>query len=219
MTKYCSNCGAELDDNVKFCSECGSQVDKKKDAPKKTVIVEEIDEKEYKKKNQSFDENVNKTTNTIKNNNLSSNFDLTELIIESVIALLISTVIGIIVLAITWGTIGGNLIYGYDSGLTWLSFPLGVFIVAGFFGFLKEDKISAGVIGFIIGLLTSLFEGSAISLIWGGRIAQIFSYLWGNQALILIIIAPYMRCIISNISSFWHLICTPISSPSLSSAS
>lgn len=56
MTKYCSNCGAELDDNVKFCSECGSQVDKKKDAPKKTVIVEEIDEKEYKKKNQSFDE-------------------------------------------------------------------------------------------------------------------------------------------------------------------
>ena len=38
MTKYCSNCGAELDDNVKFCSECGSQVDKKKDAPKKTII-------------------------------------------------------------------------------------------------------------------------------------------------------------------------------------
>ena len=187
MTKYCSNCGAELDDNVKFCSECGSQVDKKKDAPKKTIIVEKIDEKEYKKKYQSYDENVNKTANTIKNNNLSSNFDLMGLIIEGVIGLIISTIIGIIVLALTWGTVGGNLIYGYDAGLTWISFPLGVFLVAGFFGLVKEDAISAAVLGFIIGFLISLFEGSVISLIWGNRAAQAFSYIWGNQALILII--------------------------------
>ena len=125
----------------------------------------------------------------IKLNNNSSDFDLMSIIIEVIITLVISLIISIIVFALTMGTAGGSLLYGgYNTGISWISFIVGVFLSSGFIGFLKDDTIHAAIYGFIIGLLTSWLEYSTISLIWGQQIAYFYTYLWGSQSLILIVV-------------------------------
>ena len=120
--------------------------------------------------------------------NNSSDFDLMSIIIEVIITLVISLIISVIVFALTMGTAGGSLLYGYNTGISWISFIVGVFLSSGFIGFLKDDTIHAAIYGFIIGLLTSWLEYSTISLIWGQGIAFFYTYLWGSQSLILIVV-------------------------------
>ena len=124
----------------------------------------------------------------IKLDNNSSDFDLMGIIIEVIITLVICLIISIIVFALTMGTARGSLLYGYNTGISWISFIVGVFLSSGFIGFLKDDTIHAAIYGFIIGLLTSWLEYSTISLIWGQQIAYFYTYLWGSQSLILIVV-------------------------------
>lgn len=121
--------------------------------------------------------------------NNSSDFDLMGIVIEVIITLVICLIISIIVFALTMGTAGGSFTYGtLHTGISWISFIVGVFLSSGFIGLLKDDTIHAAIYGFIIGLLTSWLEYSTISLIWGQNTAYFYTYLWGSQSLVLIVV-------------------------------
>ena len=61
---YCTECGAELDDNMKFCPECGTQVDDKEMTPNSNEV----------KGNEDISTNINvKEISAKSNNNKNSN--------------------------------------------------------------------------------------------------------------------------------------------------
>ena len=101
-------------------------------------------------------------------------------IILSVIATVVALIIGIICLFLN---------------MNWLSFPIGVLIVAIVLGLLNEDIVSAAIAGAITGFLTAFLKGFVISLFWGGWAATILNNLMGGQYLLLIFVgAIFAAC-------------------------
>ena len=115
----------------------------------------------------------------------SEDFDLTHFIIENVAGLALSLAVGVILF---WLTLGSVIAYDggiYTAGFTEISFILGVFVASALFGVRQKDILSAGILGFIIGLLTSLLEGFVLKLFWSPMtVWSIMSY-WGNHIIIL----------------------------------
>jgi len=115
-------------------------------------------------------------------------FDLKRLLIESVVGLAISLAIGVILFWLTLGTVTFYDAGVYSAGYTEFSFIIGVLIAATLFGSMERDILSAGILGLIIGLLTTLLEGFVLSLFWSPMTVQLVMGWWGNHAVILIFV-------------------------------
>ena len=116
------------------------------------------------------------------------NFDLTGIIIGSVAGIVISLVIGVILFWLTFGTVQAYEGGIYSQGYTEFSFIIAVAVAAAFFGVKQKDTISAGIVGFIIGLLTSLLEGFVLKLLWNPMTVQSIMGYWGNPTVLLIFV-------------------------------
>lgn len=125
-------------------------------------------------------------------------FDLKRLIIESVAGLAISLAIGVILFWLTLGTVKFYDAGVYATGYTEFSFVIGVLIAAALFGSMERDILSAGILGLIIGLLTTLLEGFVLSLFWSPMTVQLVMGWWGNHAVILIFVGV-MASIVFNL--------------------
>ena len=132
------------------------------------------------------------------------NFDLKRLIIGSVAGLVISLVIGLVIF---WLTLGSVKLYDagvYSTGFTEFSFVVGVVIAAALFGSMERDIVSAGIVGFIIGLLTCLIEGFVLSLFFAPMTVQIITGWWGSQTILIfagVIVAVIFNRIFSKKSN------------------
>ena len=132
------------------------------------------------------------------------NFDLKRLMIGSVAGLVISLVIGLVIF---WLTLGSVKLYDagvYSTGCTEFSFVVGVVIAAALFGSMERDIVSAGIVGFIIGLLTCLFEGFVLSLFFAPMTVQIITGWWGSQTILIfagVIVAVIFNMIFSKKSN------------------
>jgi uncharacterized membrane protein len=115
-------------------------------------------------------------------------FDLTRIIIGSVAGLVISLVIGLILFWLTSGTVKAHDAGIFSAGYTEFSFIIGVLVASALFGVKQKDVLSAGIVGFIIGLLTSLLEGFVLKLFWDPMNIQFLMGYWGNPTVILIFV-------------------------------
>ncbi|SDA37044.1 zinc ribbon domain-containing protein [Methanobrevibacter millerae] len=181
MVKYCSNCGHVVSHDDKFCENCGSKIENN-ETSNKTVN--------------------NKGTNEVVTNadTIDSDYLISILIIGGIYTV-IALLIGVIFLALTMGTINGNLIWGYDSGLTWWSFIVGVFVMSCLIGISEENLIYKVSCGFITGLFTSILCMPVVSLLWGETMSSALSLLWGNQTFILIIVGVITSVVVSMLFS------------------
>ncbi|WP_292608701.1 hypothetical protein [Methanobrevibacter sp. UBA188] len=94
-------------------------------------------------------------------------------IILAIVATIVALIIGLICLFLN---------------LNWLSFPIGVIIVAIVLGIINSDFVSAAIAGAITGFLTAFLKGFVISLFWGGWAATILNNAFGGQYLLLIFV-------------------------------
>lgn len=115
-------------------------------------------------------------------------FELKRLIIDSLAGLAVSLVIGIVLFWLTLGTVQFYDAGVYSTGLTEISFVVGVLVASALFGSMKKDIISAGILGLIIGLFTSLFEGLVLSFFFSPMAVQFVMDWWGNPTVILIFV-------------------------------
>ena len=115
-------------------------------------------------------------------------FYLTKIIIGSVAGVVISLVIGLILFWLTYGTVKSHDAGVFSAGYTEFSFIVGVLITSALFGLKQNDVLSAGILGFIIGLLTSLLEGFVLKLFWDPMSVQFIMSYWGNPTVILIFV-------------------------------
>lgn len=115
-------------------------------------------------------------------------FDLKKLIIGSVAGLVISLAIGLILFWLTLGTVQLYDAGVFSTGYSEFSFVVGVLIAAALFGSMEKNIISAGILGFIIGLLTSLLEGFVLSLFWSPITVHFIIDWWGNPTVLLIFV-------------------------------
>jgi len=116
------------------------------------------------------------------------NLDVTRIIIGSVAGVVISLVMGLVLFWLTFGTVKAHDAGIFSAGYTEFSFIIGVLIASAFFGSKQNDTISAGILGFIIGLLTSLLEGFVLKLFWDSMSVQFIMGYWGNPTVILIFV-------------------------------
>ena len=114
------------------------------------------------------------------------NLDVTRIIVGSVAGVVISLVIGLVLFWLTFGTVTAHDAGVFSAGYTEFSFIIGVIIASAFFGSKQNDILSAGILGFIIGLLTSLLEGPVLKLLWDPMTVQFIMGYWGNPIVILI---------------------------------
>ena len=124
-------------------------------------------------------------------------FDLKKLIIGSVTGLAMSLFIGIILFWLTLGTVQQYDAGVYSTGFTEFSFVVGVLIAAALFGSMENDWISAGILGFIIGLLTALLEGLVLGIFFSPMTVQFIIGWWGNHFAILIF-TGVIAAVVSN---------------------
>ena len=168
--KFCDQCGVEMDVSAKFCASCGAKVDDVVSNDKTATV--KVDKAKNDSKNMGFD---------------FSNLNFANILKFGVVGLIIALIIGIIFLNLTWGTISTSIYYT-DTGLTWLSFIIGVIIAVGLLSAHMKDKTEAIIMGLFVGLLTGLLESSIVSMFMGRQFAFWFDTFIGNQALILIVI-------------------------------
>lgn len=116
------------------------------------------------------------------------NWDVTRIIIGSVAGVVISLAIGLVLFWMTFGTVPLYDAGVYSAGYTEFSFIIGVLISSALFGTKQNNTISAGILGFIIGLLTSLLEGPVLKLFWDPMTVQFIMGYWGNPTVILIFV-------------------------------
>ena len=116
---------------------------------------------------------------------MSDNLDFIEIGKQIVILLIISLIIGLVVFILIPYPYHLNR---HGAGISWISFVIGVALSSCLVGLAKEDKVQAGIFGLIIGLLTSLFEVSVVSLLVGQLNGELFSVFIGNQTLLLMIV-------------------------------
>ena len=114
--------------------------------------------------------------------------DLRSLILGSVAGLIIALVIGLILFWLTFGTVKLHDAGIFSTGYTEISFIVGVLVSAALFGSKQNDVLSAGILGFIIGLLTSLLEGFVLKLFWDPMAVQFIVGWWGNPTVILVFV-------------------------------
>lgn len=119
---------------------------------------------------------------------MSENLDLIDIAKQIVILLIISLIIGVVVFILIRNIPGFYGLTRHRAGISWISFVIGVLVASCVIGLAKEDRIQAGIFGLIIGLLTSLFEGSAISLAVGQSTGELFRVFIGNQTLLLMVV-------------------------------
>lgn len=120
--------------------------------------------------------------------NITDNIDLKGIIMASAAGVVISLVIGLILF---WLTFGSVLSYDggiFSTGYTEISFIAGVFVASVIAGLKQKDVISAGISGFIIGLLTSLLEGFLLKMFWDPITVQYIIGWWGNPTVILVFV-------------------------------
>ena len=116
---------------------------------------------------------------------MADDFDLIDIAKQIVILLIISLIIGVVVFILIHNIPGFYGLTRHGAGISWISFVIGVLVASCVIGLAKEDRIQAGIFGLIIGLLTSLFEVSAINLAVGQLTGELFSVFIGNQTLLL----------------------------------
>lgn len=121
--------------------------------------------------------------------NKLEDFDLKGIIIGSLAGVVISLVIGLILFWLTFGTVKSYDAGIYSIGYTEISFVVGVLVASALFGSKQKDVISAGILGFIIGLLTSLLEGFVLKMFWDSMTVQFIMNWWGNPVVILVFVA------------------------------
>ena len=114
--------------------------------------------------------------------------DLKRLIIGSVAGVIISLAIGLVLFWLTIGTVKAYDGGVFSAGYTELSFIVGVLVASALFGLKQNDVISAGILGFIISLITSLLEGFVLKMFWDPMNIQFIIGWWGNHTAILIFV-------------------------------
>ena len=85
-----------------------------------------------------------------------------------------------------------------------IKYILAFLIAAALFGSMERDIVSAGIVGFIIGLLTCLFEGFVLSLFFAPMTVQIITGWWGSQTILIfagVIVAVIFNMIFSKKSN------------------
>lgn len=120
--------------------------------------------------------------------NTTDDFDLKRIILGSVAGVVISLVIGLILFWLTFGTVLSYEAGIFSTGYTEISFVAGVLVASALFGSRQKDIISAGITGFIIGLLTSLLEGFVLKMFWDSMTVQFITGWWGNPTVILVFV-------------------------------
>ena len=120
--------------------------------------------------------------------NIKDDFDLKRIILGSVAGVAISLVIGLILFWLTSGTVLSYDAGVFSIGYTEISFIVGVLVASGLFGSKQKNIISAGISGFIIGLLTSLLEGFVLKMFWDSMAIQFIMGGWGNPTIILVFV-------------------------------
>ena len=115
-------------------------------------------------------------------------FNLKRIMVGCIVGLVMSLVIGVILFWITVGTVKAYDMGVFSAGYTEISFIVGVVVASALFGLKQKNILSAGIVGFIIGLLTSLFEGFVLKLFWDSMSVQFIMGYWGNHYIILIFV-------------------------------
>ena len=116
------------------------------------------------------------------------NIDLTGIVIGSLAGIVVSLVIGVFLFWLTFGTVQAYDAGVFSAGYTEFSFIVAVLVAAAFFGVKQNNAVSAGIVGFIIGLLTSLLEGPVLKLLWDPMTVQFVMGYWGNPTVLLIFV-------------------------------
>lgn len=128
---------------------------------------------------------------------MSEDLDWIDIAKQIVILLIISLIVGVIVFIITIQS--GVGLHRHGAGLSWISFIIGVIVASCLVGVAKEDRVQAGIFGLIVGLLTSLFEVTTISIIVGPLMGELASYFISNQTLLLMVVGLIFAIIANSI--------------------
>ena len=116
-------------------------------------------------------------------------FDYRKILQYGIIGSIVSLAIGIVFFAITWFTVDTMSLYAYrNTGLTVISFVLGVAVSAVLLSGNMDDKFEAVIMGVIVGLLTGLLQSSVISIVMGYIALGWFDAFIGNQTLLLMFV-------------------------------
>ena len=118
--------------------------------------------------------------------NIKEDFDLKGIILGSVAGVVIALVIGLILFWLTLGTVQTFDTGIVSTGYTEISFIVGVLVASVLVGSKQKDMISAGISGFIIGLLTSLLEELVLKMFWDSMTVQFIIDWWGNPTVLLV---------------------------------
>ena len=199
MVRYCDQCGNKLKENAVFCSNCGTKCDL---PPEKNVKDESTQKKvndTVKNNAEPIDEKANENTETIgmkidnvisKGNKNSdggfdlNNIDLNVVIKYSLVATILSLILGMIFVFITMPTATHISLLSRSLGLVPYSFYLALIIIVLIFSAHVKEGINAITIGAISGLLTGIFQSPFFIMFYG--------YSWdlyfGNQTLFLLIL-------------------------------
>lgn len=114
--------------------------------------------------------------------------DFKSIVTGSLVGVVLSLVVGLVLFWLTFGTAELYDAGAFSAGYTEISFIVGVLLASALFGVKQKDWISAGIVGFIIGLLTSLLEGFVLKLFWPPMDVLFIMGYWGNPTIILIFV-------------------------------
>ena len=179
---YCDQCGNEIKENALFCDQCGHEVGTKKTVKEDSKIDKKINSKETKSNNE--------------NNFEFSNINFATVVKFSIVGIIIAFILGILFINIIWSIDFLSYYSGAKTGLTRMSFIVGVILAVGLLAAHMKNMSESIIMGLIVGLLTGLFESTVISMflhhfvIWWGMYV-------GNQVIILLI-AGVVTAFISN---------------------
>lgn len=194
----CSECGNLLNPDSAFCPSCGTKVVDNK--PNTCINCGSILDDGALFCSVCGNSISGKTSSEqhIKNNNINSNqgfidkINVNTIIKPSIITLIVSIVLSSIFIVVS---------------LSWLSFILAIILSVGFFAGLVDNEANASMLGFIVGLILGILENPLIEFWWGSYVAAFYSWYFGGQILLLIILGVSMGYVSnmffkSNIRSF-----------------
>lgn len=182
----CPNCGSEIDINAEFCSKCGTKIINEELNNNQDTFVNicpncgaelEPDSKFCVNCGTHISKNINQDPhkiNSINPNNTNTGFnigniDFGKLIAYSVVSLVLAIIISSIILYLL-----GYPAFGEEWPYYPIAFYIGTIVSVGFFAVFPKDKIEAGILGFIVGLMLFILENIIVSFVFTEYFARLY---------------------------------------------